>query len=113
MKRSLRSTFGAAALAAVFLTGCSQSMSPGQGGMASPASTSATPAASLRTALNTLFAEHVYLAAAAHMQQIADPLAEAIVKQFPRPLPRLIPATAAGRAPRGPRPGRSCAGERA
>jgi hypothetical protein len=65
MKRSVRSTFGAAAVAAVFLTGCSQSMSPAHGGMASPASTSATPAASLRTALNTLFAEHVYLAAAA------------------------------------------------
>jgi hypothetical protein len=65
MKRNLRRTFGAAALAAVFLTGCSQSMSPGHGGMASPASTSATSAASLRAALNTLFAEHVYLAAAA------------------------------------------------
>jgi hypothetical protein len=65
MKRSLRGTFGAAALAAVFLTGCSEAMSPAHGGMASPASTSATPAASLRIALNTLFAEHVYLAAAA------------------------------------------------
>ena len=56
MKRSLHSTFGAVALAAMFFTGCSQSMSPAHGGMASPASTSATPAASLRTGLNTLFA---------------------------------------------------------
>jgi hypothetical protein len=64
--------------------------------------TSGTKAATLRTALNNLLREHVYLAgaatgaaldgreaefkaaaAAAHMQMIADPLAEAIVKQFP------------------------------
>jgi hypothetical protein len=37
----------------------------GTPGMASPASTAATPAATLRTGLNTLLAEHVYLAAAA------------------------------------------------
>jgi len=65
MKRSLRSTLAGAATAALLVTGCTQSMSGGHG-MASPtASTSATPAATLRTTLNRLFAEHVYLAAAA------------------------------------------------
>jgi hypothetical protein len=64
MTRTLRSTFGAAAMTALLATGCSQSMS-GSHGMASPASTTATPAATLRTGLNALFSEHVYLAAAA------------------------------------------------
>jgi hypothetical protein len=64
MKQSLQTTLGAGVMAALLLTGCSHSMSAGAG-MASPASTSATPAASLRTALNGLFAEHVYLASAA------------------------------------------------
>jgi hypothetical protein len=65
MKRSLRTTFGAAATAALLVSGCAQSMPVGHA-MASPStSTTATPAASLRTALNALFAEHVYLAAAA------------------------------------------------
>jgi hypothetical protein len=64
MKRSLRTTLGAAA-AALLVSGCAQSMPAGHA-MASPASsTSATPAASLRATLNTLFAEHVYLATAA------------------------------------------------
>lgn len=64
MKQSLQTTLGAGVMAALLLTGCSHSMSAGAD-MASPASTSATPAASLRTALNGLFAEHVYLASAA------------------------------------------------
>jgi hypothetical protein len=64
MKRMIGRTLGAAALAAVLATGCAQSMPAGHG-MASPASTSVTPAAALRTGLNALFAEHVYLAAAA------------------------------------------------
>jgi hypothetical protein len=65
MKRSVRHTFGAAAAFAVLVTGCSQSMSTGHG-MASPAAaTSATQAATLRTTLNALFAEHVVLAGAA------------------------------------------------
>ena len=65
MTRSLGSSLGSAALAVLLLTGCTQSMSSAQG-MASPASaTSATRAAALRTTLNTLFAEHVYLAAGA------------------------------------------------
>ena len=65
MKRSLLSTLGAAASAALLLTGCTQSMSSGHG-MASPmGSTSTTQAAGLRTTLNALFAEHVNLAAAA------------------------------------------------
>jgi hypothetical protein len=64
MTRTLRSTLGAVAAAALLATGCSQSMT-GAHGMASPASTTATPAATLRAGLNTLFAEHVYLAAAA------------------------------------------------
>jgi hypothetical protein len=65
MKRSVRHTFGAAAAAALLVTGCSQSMSMSHG-MASPAaSTSATQAATLRTTLNALFAEHVVLAGAA------------------------------------------------
>jgi hypothetical protein len=55
---------GAAAAAILLATGCSHPMS-GTPGMASPASTAATPAATLRTGLNTLLAEHVYLAAAA------------------------------------------------
>jgi hypothetical protein len=48
----------------LLVAGCSHSMDPGQG-MASPTSTSATQAASLRTTLNALFAEHVILAGAA------------------------------------------------
>jgi hypothetical protein len=64
MKSTLRTTLTVAATAALFTTGCSPAM-PGGHGMASPASTTATPAASLRATLNTLLAEHVYLAAAA------------------------------------------------
>jgi hypothetical protein len=65
MNRSVRHSLGAAAAAALLVTGCSQSMSMSHG-MASPAaSTSATQAASLRTTLNALFAEHVVLAGAA------------------------------------------------
>jgi len=64
MRRTLRTTLTVAATAALFTTGCSQAMS-GAHGMASPGSSTATPAASLRAILNTLFAEHVYLAAAA------------------------------------------------
>lgn len=58
---------GTAAVAAVLLTGCTKSMSGGShaSGMASPMSTSTSQAAGLRTGLNTLLAEHVYLAAAA------------------------------------------------
>lgn len=52
------------------LGGCSADMMRGSGtsssaAMASPAGTSATPAAALRTSLNALLSEHVYLAAAA------------------------------------------------
>jgi hypothetical protein len=66
MKRSLRHTFGAAAAAALLVTGCAQSMSTSHHAMASPAaSTSATQAAGLRATLNALFAEHVVLAGAA------------------------------------------------
>jgi hypothetical protein len=65
MTGSVRRTFGAAATAALLMTGCSSSM-PASHGMASPrASTSPMPAASLRTALNALLAEHVVLAGAA------------------------------------------------
>jgi hypothetical protein len=65
MKRSLRTTLGAAATTALLVSGCAQSMPAGHA-MASPAaSTSATPAASLRATLNALFAEHVVLASAA------------------------------------------------
>jgi hypothetical protein len=65
MNRSLRTTLGAAAAVALLATGCARSM-PRSHAMASPDTAStATPAASLRTALNALFAEHVYLAAAA------------------------------------------------
>ena len=60
----VQSLLGTGIMAALLVTGCSQSMPRGQG-MASPASPSATPAAALRTTLNGLFAEHVYLAAAA------------------------------------------------
>jgi hypothetical protein len=63
MTRTLRSTLGAVAAAALLTTGCSQSL--GGHGMASPTSTTATSAATLRTGLNTLLSEHVYLAAAA------------------------------------------------
>ena len=61
--RTFTTTVTAAAAAALLLTGCSGSMSGGHG-MASP-STSTTGAATLRTGLNTLFAEHVVLASAA------------------------------------------------
>jgi hypothetical protein len=65
MKSSLRTTLGAAATAALLVSGCAQSMSAGHA-MASPStSTSATPAAALRATLNALFAEHVVLASAA------------------------------------------------
>jgi len=65
MTRNLRSTLGSAAATFLLVVGCTQSM-PSAQGMASPASaTSATHAAALRTTLNTLFAEHVYLAAGA------------------------------------------------
>jgi hypothetical protein len=65
MTKRVQSLLGTSVMAAVLVTGCSQSMSPSPG-MASPAaSPSATPAAALRTTLNGLFAEHVYLAAAA------------------------------------------------
>jgi hypothetical protein len=63
MKRSLRSAFGTAAAAAVLLSGCTKSMSSGHGMAAPMAGGAAMPAAALRTTLNTLFAEHVYLAA--------------------------------------------------
>ena len=62
--RRLQSLLGIGVVAALLGTGCSPSMSRGQG-MASPASPSSTPAAAPRTTLNGLFAEHVYLAAAA------------------------------------------------
>ncbi|HVG78125.1 MAG TPA: copper amine oxidase N-terminal domain-containing protein [Patescibacteria group bacterium] len=61
--RTFTTTVTAAAAAALLLTGCSGSMSGGHG-MASP-STSTTGAATLRTGLNTIFAEHVVLASAA------------------------------------------------
>jgi hypothetical protein len=65
MKSSLRTTLGAAATAALLVSGCAQSMPAGHA-MASPStSSSATPAASLRARLNALFAEHVVLASAA------------------------------------------------
>jgi hypothetical protein len=65
MKRSVRSTLGAAAAAALLVSGCARSMPAGHA-MASPSTfTSSTPAASLRAALNGLFAEHVVLATAA------------------------------------------------
>ena len=57
-------TIGAAAVTAALLAGCSPSM-PGHAGMASPASSSTSEAATLRAGLNALFAEHVYLASAA------------------------------------------------
>src|SRR5262245_66660497 len=50
----------------VLATGCAQSMAgPMSGGDKSMVAASATPAASLRVALNSLFGEHVILAAAA------------------------------------------------
>jgi len=61
--RTFTTTVTAAAAAALLLTGCSGSMSGGHG-MPSP-STSTTGAATLRTGLNTIFAEHVVLASAA------------------------------------------------
>jgi hypothetical protein len=64
MMRRLQSLLGIGVMTALLGTGCSPSMSRGQG-MASLASPSSTPAAALRTTLNGLFAEHVYLAAAA------------------------------------------------
>jgi hypothetical protein len=65
MTGNVRRTFGAAAMAALLVTGCSQSMPTSHGMASPPASASAMPAASLRTALNALFAEHVVLASAA------------------------------------------------
>lgn len=63
--------FLAAATAVAALSGCSADMMRDKGGMGNPpamasaASTSSTPAAALRTSLNGLLSEHVYLAAAA------------------------------------------------
>jgi hypothetical protein len=62
--RTFTTTVTAAAAAALLLTGCSNSMSSSHA-LASPPSTSTTGAATLRTGLNTLFAEHVVLASAA------------------------------------------------
>ncbi|MBI4638126.1 MAG: hypothetical protein HY727_17460 [Candidatus Rokubacteria bacterium] len=56
---SIRSV-GVAAIVAVLAMGCAQAMSESGG-----TTTSATKAAELRTGLNTLLGEHVYLAAAA------------------------------------------------
>src|SRR5207244_829477 len=137
MKASFKTLVGIAGVVALVGAGCSQSMAAHDGmAMASPSTTtsSGTKAAALRTTLNNMFAEHVWLAgsatgaalggrdadfkaavadlvkhhvvtlktvidaqaakdpdkayvalrtAAGHMQMIADPLAEAIVKQFP------------------------------
>jgi hypothetical protein len=56
----------ALASVAVLATGCTQSMAgPMSGGEKSVAAASATPAASLRVALNSLLGEHVIIAAAA------------------------------------------------
>ena len=69
--RTFTTTVTAAAAAALLLTGCSGSMSGGHG-MASPA-TSTTGAATLRTGLNTLFAEHVLLASRRHRRRPRRP----------------------------------------
>jgi hypothetical protein len=68
MKRTMMRVVSAAAMAAALGVGCSQTTGASMGGsaMASPAmTTSGTKAAGLRSALNNLFQEHVYLAAAA------------------------------------------------
>ena len=66
MKTAIIRTVGAAAMVAVLGVGCGQTMAGSGSGaaMASPATTATgTKAAGLRVALNTLFQEHVYLAA--------------------------------------------------
>ena len=69
MRRNFVGIVGAAVVTASLVSGCTGGMT-GNGGGAMPAmsakqATSATPAASLRTALNGLLAEHVTLAAGA------------------------------------------------
>lgn len=68
MKRTIVRTLSAAVLTAALGTGCSQTTGMPMGGsaMAAPAmTTSSTKAAGLRSGLNNLLQEHVYLAAAA------------------------------------------------
>ncbi len=67
MRASFRTLVGITSVVAVMGAGCSQSMASHDAmGMASPATTSSgTKAAALRTTLNTLFAEHVWLAGSA------------------------------------------------
>jgi hypothetical protein len=68
MKAGLVRLVGVVVTAAALGTGCTQSMAEqkmGTTAMASPATAAGTKAAWLRSALNTMFQEHVYLAAAA------------------------------------------------
>src|SRR5262249_33674785 len=67
MKASFKTMVGIAGIVAVVGAGCSQSMAAHDGmAMASPSTTSSgTKAAALRTTLNNLFAEHVWLAGSA------------------------------------------------
>jgi len=67
MNASFRILVGITGVVAVIGMGCSQSMAAHEStAMASPAATSSnTRAAALRTTLNTLFAEHVWLAGSA------------------------------------------------
>ena len=67
MKRTIVRMVGAAAMAAALGVGCSQTTATSMGGSApAPAmTTSGTKAAGLRSALNSMLQEHVYLAAAA------------------------------------------------
>src|SRR5712691_29703 len=67
MRVSFRTLVGITGMVALIGAGCSQSMAADESmGMASPATASSgTKAAALRTTLNTLFAEHVWLAGSA------------------------------------------------
>jgi len=68
MKASFKTLVGIAGVVAIVGAGCSQSMAAHDGmAMASPSTTtsSGTKAAALRTTLNNLFAEHVWLAGSA------------------------------------------------
>jgi len=68
MKASFKTLVGIAGVVALVGAGCSQSMAAHDGmAMASPSTTtsSGTKAAALRTTLNNLFAEHVWLAGSA------------------------------------------------
>ena len=93
MKRNLLSTLGAAASAALLLTGCDFGAflasanpnlpKPVVAGLVKHHVVTLKDVIDAQAAQDPAKAWNAARTAAGHMQQVADPLAEAIVKQFP------------------------------